>query len=351
MRHRPVLASRLVVCLAFGLAAPDALAQRDLAPVNDLPNPYSTDEDWPTLPEGRTIGSTGGIDLDRDGQHVWVAERCGANECTGSTDDPILKFSLDGTLVASFGAGMMIQPHGLHVDQAGNIWVTDSLGPDGEDPQRDGKGHAVYKFNPDGELLMTLGTPGVAGKGPDAFDQPCDVVTAEDGTIYVADGHAGQQANAPPDTNARVVMFAPDGTYLGEWGTLGSGPGQFRTPHAIAIDSLGRIVVADRGNDRLQIFDADGAFLEEHYQYSRPSGLHIADDDTIYVADSASGRNGQHLGWEFGIRIGNLRDGSVVSHINGYNPEGVVVTEDGTVFSAVVAYGGALLKHVKRGTR
>ena len=198
---------------------------------------------------------------------------------------------------------------------------------------------------------MTLGTPGVGAAGRTTLDQPCDVVVAEDGTIYVADGHGGQLPDAGPHTTARIVKFAPDGTYLMEWGTHGTGPGQFRTPHAIDLDSRGRVVVADRGNDRLQVFASDGTFLEEFYQYSRPSGLHIASDDTVYVADSASSRNGQHPGWEYGIRIGNLRNGSLDAFISGSNPEGVAVADDGTVYGAVVAFGGALLKYVPQQTR
>ena len=331
--------------LLAGLAASSAGAQPDTLPQNDAPNPYVTAEDWAGLPAGREWGSTGGGDVDPDGRHLWVAERCGANDCARSDLDPILKFRLDGTLVASFGRGLMVQPHGLHVDQTGAVWVTDSLGPDGRDSAREGKGHVVMKFSPDGDLLLTLGTPGVGAAGRDTLDQPCDVVTAADGTIFVADGHGGQAADAGPHTTARLVKFASDGTYLGEWGSHGSGPGQFMTPHAIDLDSRGRVVVADRGNDRLQVFDAEGEFIEEFYQYSRPSGLHIAADDTVYVADSASSRNGQHPGWEYGIRIGNLRDGSLTAFIDGSNPEGVAVSPDGTVYGAVVAYGGALLKY------
>jgi DNA-binding beta-propeller fold protein YncE len=322
------------------------LGQRDIAPQNDAPNPYATVDDWTTLPRGREWGSTGGGDMDRDGAHIWVAERCGDNSCAGLGLDPILKFDPTGRVVASFGGGMLIQPHGLHVDPTGHVWVTDAAGPDGQDPQREGKGHVVMQFSPDGELLMTLGTAGVGAAGRTTLDQPCDVVVAGDGTIYVADGHGGQRPGAGPHTTARIVKFAPDGTYLMEWGSHGTDPGQFRTPHAIALDSRGRVVVADRGNDRLQVFDPDGAFIEEFYQYGRPSGLHIADDDTVYVADSASSRNGQHPGWEYGIRIGNLRNGSLTAFIGGSNPEGVAVAADGTVYGAVVAFGGALLKYV-----
>ena len=347
---RTVAARRVplpLVLAALAVTAAAARAQPDIAPRNDAPNPYVTVRDWATLPDGREWGSTGGVDMDRDGRHVWVAERCGGNSCAGSGLDPVLKLDPAGALVASFGAGLMIQPHGLHVDPDGNVWVTDAQGPDGVDPAREGKGHVVMKFSPDGELLMTLGTPGVGAAGRDTLDQPCDVVVAADGTIYVADGHGGQLPGAGPHTTARVVKFAPDGRYLAEWGSHGGGPGRFRTPHAIDLDSRGRVVVADRGNDRLQVFDPDGVFLEEFHQYSRPSGLHIGADDTVYVADSASSRNGQHPGWEYGIRIGNLRTGSLDAFIDGSNPEGVTVAADGTVYGAVVAFGGALLKYVR----
>ena len=278
-----LLACRLPISLSFALGAlvgavSPAAAQPDIAPQNDAPNPYVNRRRLgEAARDGREWGSTGGVDMDRDGKHVWVAERCGGNSCAGLDLDPVLKFDPEGNLVTSFGAGLMIQPHGLHVDPEGNVWVTDAQGPDGLNPHREGKGHVAMKFSPEGELLMTLGRPGVGAAGQDTLDQPCDVVVANDGTIYVADGHGGQQPGAGPHTTARVVKFAPDGSYLAEWGSQGNGPGHFRTPHAIDLDSRGRVVVADRGNDRLQVFDPDGAFIEEFYQYSRPSGLHIAD--------------------------------------------------------------------------
>ena len=193
------------------------LAQRDITPQNDAPNPYYTTIDgWARLPAGRQWGSTGGVDMDRDGIHIWVAERCGGNSCAGLALDPVLKLDPAGDLVASFGGGMMLQPHGLHIDRDGNVWVTDAQGPDGRNPQRDGKGYVVMKFSAEGELLMTLGTPGIGAAARDTLDQPCDVVVARDGTIYVADGHGGQLPGAGPHRTTRVVKFAPAGTYLME---------------------------------------------------------------------------------------------------------------------------------------
>ena len=339
-------------CLCVGVLLMVVLSagergQRDIPPQNNAANPFMTEGDWVQFPRNRSFGSSGGIDMDVDGIHVWVAERCGGNSCAASTLDPILKLAPDGSLITSFGGGMFNQPHGLHVDQDGHIWVTDSQGPTAEERDGRGKGHVVMKFSADGELLLTLGVPGVGKAGTATLDQPCDVVVADDGTIFVADGHGGQQPEAGPHTTARIVKYAADGTYLMEWGSHGEEDGQFRTPHAIDIDSEGRIVVADRGNDRLQVFTADGTYIESFYQYSRPSGLVISSDDTVYVADSASSRNGQHLGWEYGIRIGSLKTGSLDWFIKGSNPEGVAVAADGTVYGAVVSDGGGLLRYVR----
>jgi len=193
---------------------------------------------------------------------------------------------------------------------------------------------------------MTLGTSGVAGDGPYSFDGPCDVVTAPNGDIFVADGHGGQSRDASPETAARIVKYSADGTFIRTWGKLGSAPGEFRTPHALAIDPQGRLVVGDRGNDRLQMFDLDGNFIAQWAQYSRPSGIHFDSDGLIYVADSESNRpTNDHWGWELGIRVGNLEDGSVTALIGGSNPEGVAVDAAGNVYGAVVSYGGNLVRH------
>ena len=122
------------------------------------------------------------------------------------------------------------------------------------------KGHQVIKFSPDGKVLMKLGKAGVAGSGPDAFNEPCDVITAPNGYIFVSDGHSGQNENPPPGAAGRIVKFTKDGKFIKEWGKNGSAPGEFRTPHALAFDSKGRLFVADRGNHRIQIFDQDESF-------------------------------------------------------------------------------------------
>ena len=307
------------------------------------PNPYRTVEHWLQLPEGRLWGSTSAVDIDRDGRGIWVAERCGANTCAGKTDAPILKFDADGKLVTSFGAGLFIFPHGISVDPDGNVWVTDGQG-------RDGKGHQVFKFSPDGRILMTLGKAGVAGDGPDTFNQPDDVAIAPNGDIFVSDGHT------PGMGNARVVKFSKDGRFIKQWGKHGSGPGEFEVPHALAFDSQGRLFVGDRANNRIQIFDQEGNFLEQWKQFSRPSGIYIDRRDVIYVTDSESTDKpgyGYNPGWKRGIRIGSARDGSVTAFIpdplapdaDGKLPatsaaEGVAADSQGTVYGAEVGPKG-----------
>ena len=212
----------------------------------------------------------------------------------------------------------------------------------------------MYKFSPGGELLLTLGTPGVEGDGSDALlSEPCDVVTDADGNIYVGDGHSGQNMDAPADTVARIVKFDRNGKMIKMWGSLGSGPGQLRTPHALDIDSHNRLVVGDRGNNRLQIFDLEGNYIGEFKTFSRPSGIYITDDDMIYVADSESEFDEiRNPGWRPGIRVGSLLTGIVDSFIlgtveaypNGSNPEGVAVDANGNVFGAVVSGGGAMVR-------
>jgi sugar lactone lactonase YvrE len=349
---------RLAVIIAvIALNGASAYTQSDVQPVNDLPNPYQTIRNWGNLPEGRTWGSLSAVDIDPDGKSIWAAERCGANSCAGSNLPAVLRFDASGKLLKSFGAGMFIFPHGIHVDKEGNVWVTDARAATPDElqkfPDAKGKGHSVVKFSPEGKVLLTLGKPGTAGDSP-ALNEPCDVVTAPNGDIFVSEGHSGQNANVPPNTVGRISKFSKDGKFIKAWGKLGSAPGEFRTPHALAFDSRGRLFVSDRGNVRLQIFDQDGKFLAEWKQFSRVSGIHIDKDDTLYAIDSESSAT-SHPGWKKGVRIGSAKDGKVRFFIPGHQTaapegaagEGVTVDAAGNVYGAEVTVRG-LTKYAKR---
>ncbi len=317
-------------------------------PTNDHPNPYTTINDFFELPDGRTWGATSAVYVDIDGTSIWVAERCGQNSCAGSDVDPIIKYDQDGNVVTSFGAGIFIWPHGIHVDRSGNVWVTDARAATdaelAEFPDEAGKGHAVYKFSPEGELLMTLGRPGVPGDGtgPILFG-PNDVLVAPNGDIFVAESHSGQGAVADWDTPARIVKYDRNGNFIMSWGSIGTAPGQFRVPHGLAMDSRGRLFVADRGNVRIQIFDQEGNFIDQWKQFGRLSGIYIDDNDILYTADSESSAT-SNPGWVRGIRIGSAITGHVMYFIPDPDPnptgttaaEGVTADAEGNVYGAEV---------------
>ena len=282
------------------------------------------------------MGAVGGVDIDPDGVHVWAVIRCDANaperfgnECLDSDLDPILKFDPDGNVVESFGGVMFIWPHGIDVDPDGNVWVTDAVAaartPEGT------RGHQVVQFSPEGEVLMRLGTPGTPGSGPNQFNAPSGIVVADNGNIFVTDGHGD-------NTNNRVMQFSSDGAFIRSWGQTGYGPGEFRTLHAIAIDSRGRVFVADRSNNRIQIFDQDGNFLASWNQFGRPSGIFFDRDDHIYVADSESD-DVQNPGFEMGIRVGDALSGWVSEFILYPWGDPRVTAGNGAEFVAVDAAG------------
>ena len=271
---------------------------------SSLPNPYTAVTAWMTAPAGRTLGSMSMVDVAPNGT-LWIAERCGANDCLPNSDvDPILHVASNGQWLGAFGAGLFAWPHGIYVDSGGNIWVTDARG--------------------------------------------ADVVVAPNGDVFVSDGHEAM-------SNNRIVKFTANGQYIKEWGGTGSEPGKFVVPHALALDSQGRLFVADRDNNRIQIFDQDGDFLDQWTQFGRPSGLHITADDTLYVSDNQSNAE-RHPGWPRGIYVGSAKDGSVRAFIP--DPEfdpakaqetgahGLAADADGTIYGAEV-YSQSVKKYVR----
>ena len=328
--------------LAGVLAQQISMTPAGPAPDPYPPNTYQIDQSFKLeMPKGiTTLGGVVGGRVSRDGKYLYVFHRCAENSCATHPDvPPILKYDMTGKLVKAWGQGMIVFPHGLYIDPDDNIWVTDAVSSYGTDPDANGRGQQALKFDPEGKLLMTLGTKGVAGQGHNTFFAPSDVVTGRNGDIFVADGHGGDPKNPAGWTNNRVVKFDKNGKYIKEWGGRGSGPGQFEVPHAITIDSRGRLFVADRMNNRIQIFDQDGKFLEEWKQFGRPSGLYIGPDDQLYAADTQSPANGKRTGWKNGVYIGSAKDGKVTAfipkHVDGSNMEGIGANANGSI-----VYGG-----------
>jgi sugar lactone lactonase YvrE len=311
-----------------------------------FPNPFPTMlRPWGELPEGRAWGQVSAVAIDRDGRHVWVADRCSATSCTGSELDVVFKLDPDGKVVTSFGGGMFIRPHGVTVDRDGNIWVTDHMSATAAQlaqfPNARGNGQQVFKFSPRGEILMRLGTAGEAGDPPARLSSPNAVAIAPNGDIFVAEGHSNTSGAG------RISKFSANGTYLMSFGRFGEGPGEFRTPHGLAFDSRGRLFVADRGNNRIQIFDQNGNFLEEWRQFGRPNDVLIDANDRIFAIDSESSEDA-NPGYARGIYIGNARTGEVTGFIpahatnaaEGTHGEGVALDADGNLYIAEVSIRG-----------
>ncbi len=346
--------SALLVCAATGSIATSAAAQSNRYRQVDAPQPP------PELNGGRW----GEMIQVRVGpnDHVYVLHRCfkvvlgdpgvAPGHSDGLTADclgrwavhpPILEFDAAGSFVGSYGTGLVGRPHGFAVDHEGNMWVTDAGLVPGQ------MGSVVIKLSPTGEHLLTLGTPGVAGRGRDTLDRPSGVGVAPSGEIYVADGEA---------SNDRIVKFASDGRYLMEWGTSGSGPGQFDNPHDLVIDAQGQVFVADRGNSRIQVFDANGRFLRQLTGFGRPSGIFLNRAANVLYSTDSQSNSTNNPGVRRGIYVGNAITGAVTDFIPDPDIEladrtrisgasGVAANSTGTVIYAADVAPYQLRKYVR----
>ena len=239
------------------LLIPQEAPLLDYVPV---PNPLS-------VPEGIEMGASTDVDFDSEG-HLYVLTRGTA---------PVMEFDADGRFVRAFGEGMFSRTHGLYLDADDNVWVTDV------------REQVVVKFSSAGEVLMTLGTRGESGAWDEAagshrFNEPNDLVVADNGDIFVVQGHM------PGDRgDARVLRFDADGTFLGDWGGKGSEPGRFQVAHGIALDADGRLWVMDRENSRIEVFEQDGSFVREMAYAGLPCGVDFG-ADAVFMVNGFTGQ-------------------------------------------------------------
>jgi hypothetical protein len=238
-------------------AVPSVLAQEPEGPKYPRANVatvWQVDAQWPDKPKDMLWGAVPGVAVDKD-DNVYVFTR---------TDAPVQVYNASGKLLRTWGKGIK-SAHHLKVDRDGFVWIAD-VG-----------NHVVEKYTPDGKLLMTLGVKGKAGRDQKHLFRPCDMVIGPDGNIYVADGYG----------NARVIVFDKGGNFVREWGELGAGPRQFSIVHAIALDSKGRLYVADRNNVRIQVFDTQGKLLDVWNNLIVPWGFHMTENDELWVCGSS----------------------------------------------------------------
>ncbi len=348
---------------APNIPAGDYSVSKRTAADKALPDRYQRDELFFRWPAGRTLGSISAISMDRDGRSVWVAERCGGqSNCIGNHVNPVVKFDADGKVVRQFGADMIVYPHGIFIDHDNNVWVADLESNVDRPAPRPGQpalavanlkpnGAQVLKFSPEGKLLLTLGTPGVYGNDATHLSQPSAVLVTKEGTVFVADAHDSEPSNH------RIVKYDRAGKFIKAWDACGSAPtpgaNKIDCAHALAMDSQGRLFVANRGSNRIEIFDQEGKLLDEWYQFGKPSGLAIGADDQLYSVDTQSGvREGN--AFVRGMHVGSARTGAVTSFTPDPlgNPapwfplrgttgsEGVTVGPDGTVYTSQVTPPG-----------
>jgi peptidylamidoglycolate lyase len=298
---------------------------------------YEVVHGWPELPPGEILGQATGVDVDSKG-NVWVFHRAGREWSEPFPTEPIGRATVwvfdgrTGRVLKSWGADTFVMPHGLTIDQDDNVWLTD-VGL-----------HQVFKFAPDGRQMLVIGEARIPGDDERHFDKPTDVAVAEDGSFFVSDGYG----------NARVLKFAADGTLLLTWGSPGTAPGEFDLPHGIAIDQHGRVLVADRSNARVQVFDQSGKFLDQWQgpELGRPYAAAAGQKSRVFIADGGDqpkappDRAGVavvdadgHLITRFG-RFGNYDGQFRLAH-------DIAVAKDGAVY-VVDARGQRVQKFVPR---
>jgi hypothetical protein len=279
------------------LAALLTFATAHVAVAQNSNSKYDVIENWAQFPDGVTAWSAAtGVDIDARSGNIYVFHR---NESM-----PIMAFDKNGKFLRAWGQGLFKTTHFLRTDRDGNVWVTDR----GD--------HQVFKFSPEGKLLMTLGQKGVVGENEsrDAFNGVADLVIAKNGDIFIADGES---------TNTRIVKYSKDGKFVTWWGGKGTEPGKFDEPHSIAIDSDGRLYVGDRRNKRVQVFDQKGKFLKQWNHLSTPWGVFVK-GNRLYVVDGTEANV---------LLIVDTKDGKILERIEGLkNATAVTVDANDAIY-------------------
>ena len=243
MRQIVAVASLVMLCSAWW-------SHTDFARAGELDD-FRATRNFLKLPDGWTLGACSAVAVSGKGE-IYLFHR---------GQHPILCFDRDGKFLRSWGDDLIKIAHGLRVDRNDNVWVTD-VG-----------GHRVYRFDPTGKLLLALGT-GQPGTANDQFDKPTDIAFGPQDEVYISDGYG----------NSRVMRFNMQGQLQTSWGTLGDQKGQFHLPHSVIVDGEGRVLVGDRENNRIQVFNRDGEWLATWNGFA-PYGLAFDPDGTLFVAD------------------------------------------------------------------
>jgi len=289
--------------LTLALLASSGIWATDWSKVPELPHKVVLD--WAQLPDGWNFGETPAVAVDGN-DHVWVYNR---------GTHPVMEFDKTGRFIQSFKESQHVGAHGIEVDAEGDVWLVDVAG------------HSVVEFSPTGRVKLTIAEAGRAAGDNDskyAFNRPTGVVFRPDGGFYVSDGYV----------NTRVVQYTKDAVYVRHWGGKGTGDGQFNLVHDVTVDERGRLYVADRGNSRIQVFDADGKFIEKWTDIGTPWGVeYVAAEKAIYVADGVN----NHV-----IKL-DLR-GKVLGRLGGFGkaqglfdfPHHIAVDSEGSIYVAEI---------------
>ncbi len=278
---------------------------------------YKVQENWDKLPEGWSWGWIPAVACDSQ-DRVYVYSR---------SEHPLVIFDRDGNFIASWGEDVLEDAHGIFIDPDDHVYCVER------------ETHCMHKFNPQGEIIMTLGTPGQEGAEGEPFRLPTDLAIASNGDIFISDGYG----------NARVHKYSPAGEHLLSWGEPGDGPGQFNLSHSVRIDKQDRVWICDRENNRIQIFDGEGNYLNQWTGLLQPDTIYFdPDDDVVYIAELQQQ-----------VSIYTL-DGALITKWGGAQPSekpgefvacphGIWMDSQGDLYVGQVQADGQLQKFIRQG--